>query len=132
MVRLFVGGLPPVTEEELRARFLPFGEVTHCFIAPPKIYGPDNVFSRNFGHVELEPKDEAALRKCISAYNGCRWKGAVLKCALAHQHYTDRLQAERAGSSSGAGTGASPDAQVGVAAGFAALASCIYAVSNKF
>ncbi|KAL4426371.1 hypothetical protein ABPG77_004665 [Micractinium sp. CCAP 211/92] len=90
-VRLYVGGLPPdVTEEQLRARFTPFGAVSACCIAPPKVYGGAS-FPRNFGHVELEPRDEASLRRCISAYNGCRWKGAVLKCALARPHYLERL-----------------------------------------
>lgn len=91
-VRLYVGGLPPdVDEEQLRARFTPFGAVSACSIAPPKVYGAVT-FPRNFGHVELEPKDEATLRRCISAYNGCRWKGAVLKCALARPHHLERLR----------------------------------------
>lgn len=91
-VRLYVGGLPPdVSEEQLRARFTPFGAVSSCSLAPPKVYGGAS-FPRNFGHVELEPKDEAALRRCISAYNGCRWKGALLKCALARPHYLERLR----------------------------------------
>ncbi len=107
-VRLYVGGLPPdVTEEQLRARFTPFGAVSACCIAPPKVYGGAS-FPRNFGHVELEPRDEASLRRCISAYNGCRWKGAVLKCALARPHYLERLhEAEpEAGAQVGACLGA--------------------------
>lgn len=107
-MRLFVGGLPPgLTPEELRARFTPFGEVLDCRIAPPKVYGggasskgagtPPATFPRDFGHVELLPKDEAALRKCISAYNGCRWRGGVLRCAPARPDYAQRLARERGG-----------------------------------
>lgn len=101
-IRIFVSGLPPgVTAAELGARFTPFGEVTDCILAQPKVYqAPDGslaVFPRDFGHVELRPKDDAALRKCISAYNGCQWRGGVLKCGLAHQHYAERLAQERMG-----------------------------------
>lgn len=115
-VRLFLGGLPSgVTPEELAARFAPFGEVTECSVAPPKAYpGVDGTleqFPREFGHVSLRPKDEAALNKCISAYNGCKWRGGVLKCSLARQHYAERLAAERAGGGGG-GEDAAPAAEV--------------------
>jgi len=112
-VRLYVGGLPAgVTEQELRQRFTPFGEVTAVSIAPPKMYGPDASFPRNFGHVELVPKDEAALRKGISAYNGCRWKGSVLKCAPARRHYTERLAEEQVAKAAGGGGGTLAATQV--------------------
>lgn len=104
-VRLWLGGLPEgCTAEELAARFTPFGAVTACSLAAPKLYGQDTPFERHFGHVELEPKDEASLRRAISAYNGCKWRGAVLRCAIARQHFAERLAAERAG-----GAGASGD-----------------------
>jgi hypothetical protein len=105
MVRLFVGGLPPgIAPDDLRQRFAPFGEVTECSIAPPKIYNGDS-FPRDFGHVELQPKDEAALRKCISVYNGCKWKGTVLRCSLAHQHYAEWMREEREGGAAGGDDG---------------------------
>ena len=101
-VRLFVSLPPGVREAELKPLFTPFGEVTDCRLAPPKAYAsPDAVFARDFAHVSLRPKDEAALRKCISAYNGCKWKGGVLRCGLARQHYVERLAAERAGGGGG-------------------------------
>lgn len=110
-VRLYVGGLPAgVSAPELEARFTPFGEVTAMQLAPAKQYG-DAAFSRDFAHVSLRPKDEAALRKCISAYNGCKWKGGVLRCGLARQHYAERLAAERAGGGGGSG-GPQQDAEV--------------------
>ena len=112
-VRLFVGGLPlGVTPEELAARFAPFGEVTECSLAAPKAYaGVDDTvdsFPRDFGHVSLRPKDEASLRKCISAYNGCKWRGGVLRCSLARQQYAERLAEERAGGGGSGGNEAAP------------------------
>lgn len=108
-VRLYVGGLPAgVSAADLQARFTPFGEVTDLQLATTKQYG-DAAFPRDFAHVSLRPKDEAALRKCISAYNGCKWKGGVLRCGLARQHYAERLAAERAGG--GGGTAASGSEQ---------------------
>lgn len=115
MVRLFVGGLPQgVTADDLRQRFRPFGEVQECVIAPPKVYGPDAVFPRSFGHVELLPQDEAALRRCISAYNGAKYKGSVLKVAHAHQHYAQRMREEAvaAGDQRAAAPADAQDAQV--------------------
>ncbi len=123
-VRLFVGGLPPgVSAADLQARFTPFGEVTDLQLAPVKEYG-DAAFPRNFAHVSLRPKDEAALRKCVSAYNGCKWKGGVLRCGLARQHYAERLAAERTGGGGAAASAEQAD-EVGVSAFMAAPALLI-------
>lgn len=68
MVRLFVGGLPPgVTVPELLRRFESFGKVHSGELAPDKL-GPEDQLStgRGFGYVELEPTNEAALKRCIS------------------------------------------------------------------
>lgn len=108
-VRLYVGGLPAgVSAADLQARFTPFGEVIDLQLAPTKQYG-DAAFPRDFAHVSLRPKDEAALRKCVSAYNGCKWKGGVLRCGLARQHYAERLAAERAGGGTAASGGEQAD-----------------------
>jgi hypothetical protein len=99
MVRLFVAGLPPgCTVDDLKSLFSPFGEivVSGCRLAPPKVYPDGVVFNRDFAHVELLPKDDAALRKCIGAYNGSKWRNSRLRVALARQHYTTRLEAEAA------------------------------------
>lgn len=128
-VRLFVAGLPPgVSAADLQARFTPFGEVTDLQLAPIKEYG-DAAFPRDFAHVSLRPKDEAALRKCISAYNGCKWKGGVLRCGLARQHYAERLAAERAGGGGAAASGAEQADEVGSA--FMAAAVIFICVHNR-
>ena len=89
MVRLFVGGLPPGTTcEQLQQRFAAFGTVSSVDIASPKKYqslSHDEGFHRGFGYVELDPHDEQTLRKCMSAYNGSKWRGHVLRCHLAKQ-----------------------------------------------
>ena len=69
MVRLFVGGVPPDVEPpELRSRFSPFGEVRLCEYAKPKPEGYPGFppVRRGFAYIELEPKDEAAISKCLS------------------------------------------------------------------
>ena len=102
-VRLYVGGLPPgVTAAELAARFAPFGAVGEVVLAQPKVYGGGGTggaatFARDFAHVELTPRDAAALRSCISAYSGCRWRGGLLRCSVARPRHTERLAAERDG-----------------------------------
>ena len=67
MVRLYVGGLPPeVAESDVSGRFVSFGRVLECVLAPSK--GLDAVPGRcrGFGYVEFEPKDSAALARCLS------------------------------------------------------------------
>ena len=70
MVRLYVGGLPAdVTAEQLAERFAPFGRVEGADLAAPQADGCaalKDASCRGFGYVELEPKDEAALRRCLS------------------------------------------------------------------
>lgn len=89
-VRLFVGGLTPGTSSaDVRARFEPFGEVTACDLAGPKLYGGDTFF-RGFGHVDLIPKAPAFLARCLATYNGCKWRGGVLRCALARPDFAQR------------------------------------------
>lgn len=69
MVRLYVGGLPPdIKPNELSARFTPFGKVESCELIPPKsgwlFTANDNC--RGFAYVELTPKDEVSLSRCLS------------------------------------------------------------------
>ena len=73
MVRLFVGGLAEdITSNELSQRFNPFGVVENCEVIPPKdndtFRGP-TAQCRGFGYLDLEPKDDASLRKCLSVVN---------------------------------------------------------------
>jgi hypothetical protein len=70
MVRLYVGGLPPdVSAEQLAQRFAPFGRVEGADLALPQAAGAGAAPQpgcRGFGYVELEPQDDAALRRCLS------------------------------------------------------------------
>ncbi len=91
-VRLCVSGLAPgVTPSELEARFHPFGSVLSCEMIAPKVY--DSVeFHRGLAYVTLTPKDPAALANCLAVYNGCKWRGGVLRCAPACPDYRERLR----------------------------------------
>jgi len=82
MVRIFVGGIPPeVDPPELKSRFSPFGLVRHCEYAKPKPQGCPGFspIRRGFAYLEIEPKDEAAIAKCLTvvsimvmAITGCK------------------------------------------------------------
>jgi RNA recognition motif-containing protein len=77
-MRIFVGGLPPdITAADVAARFAPFGTVTACDIAPEKQAGTATATSkakrppppppcRGFAHITFEPRDAAALARCLS------------------------------------------------------------------
>ena len=101
MVRLFLGGLPPdVTPEQLVQRFAAFGAVTDAHVAAPKTYAAlpsDAGFYRGFGFVELQPQDDAALRRALAAYSGSKWRGHVLRCQLARPDGLQRLREEQEG-----------------------------------
>ncbi|MBE0481200.1 MAG: RNA-binding protein [Dehalococcoidia bacterium] len=61
-MRIYVGNLPyDVTEEELRAEFADFGEVTSVMI-------PKNGRSKGFGFVDMPSHSEAEA--AVSAMNG--------------------------------------------------------------
>ena len=71
MVRLYVGGLvADVTAEQLAERFRYFGSVTACDVRPPKAShtsrSPSIDNCGGFGYIDLEPADDAALRRCLS------------------------------------------------------------------
>lgn len=71
MVRLFIGGLAAdTTSELLAARFTPFGEVLACDVVPGKAHGSADAAPpapcRGLAYVSLAPKDDAALRRCLS------------------------------------------------------------------
>lgn len=91
-VRLCVSGLAPgVTPSELEARFHTFGSVLSCEMIAPKVY--DGVeFHRGFAYVVLTPKDQTALANCLAVYNGCKWRGGVLRCTPARPDYRERLR----------------------------------------
>ncbi|GIM07483.1 hypothetical protein Vretimale_11605 [Volvox reticuliferus] len=107
VVRLFLGGLPhDISAADLRSRFNPFGKVESIDIIPPK----DNQITtaavptstqtsngptcRGFAYIELDPKDEVSIHKCLSVYNNSKWRGNVLRVELAKPSYLARLHVE--------------------------------------
>ncbi|KAG6556385.1 hypothetical protein Mapa_002328 [Marchantia paleacea] len=89
-IRLFVGGLASeVSAVDLKERFAPLGNVLSVAIPSAK-YGSH----RGFAYVDFLPSSEASLKKLISSYNGCKWRGGLLRIEQAKQHYVDKLQKE--------------------------------------
>jgi RNA recognition motif-containing protein len=75
---LFAGNLTfELTEAELKAAFLPFGDVIEARI----IRRFDNDASRGFGFVEMADEDAAA--KALAGMNGKDLAGRVLKVGWA-------------------------------------------------
>lgn len=70
MVRLYVGGLPQdIKKEDVAARFVSFGTVGACELSLPKNIEPagrSTATCRGFAYVELQPKDEVSLARCLS------------------------------------------------------------------
>ncbi|GLC46791.1 hypothetical protein PLESTB_001941800 [Pleodorina starrii] len=104
VVRLFVGGLPrDISAADLRSRFSPFGKVEAIEIVPQKQEeasvtitpsGGATATCRGFAYVELEPKDDISVHKCLSVYNHSKWRGNVLRVELAKPSYLARLHVE--------------------------------------
>ena len=133
--RLHVGGLPrELLDDELRARFAPFGAVRSVEVLREK---PESPFHRRdpdeapdagaeaggrgarvgergarvggrgarpvappcrgFAYVELTPSDAKSLNRCVTLYNGCKWKGGVMRIQRAKPRWNDRLRMEREG-----------------------------------
>ena len=51
---------------------------------------------RGFAHFDLTAKNGHALKQCLGVYSGCKWRGGVLRLKLANEHYTAKLERERA------------------------------------
>ena len=72
--KLFVGSLPySVNDEQLKAHFEPFGEITSASVVMDKF---DKTRSRGFGFVEM-PNDEEA-QKAIGELNGKELDGRAI------------------------------------------------------
>lgn len=66
-MRLYVGGLPPdITPADVAGRFATFGSVAAVELAPSKGLDAAPGACRGFAHVNFEPKDGAALARCLS------------------------------------------------------------------
>ena len=91
-VRLFIGGLPAtVRDDEVRARFAPFGDVRNIEVIRDTAFGGEQC--RGFAYVELTAA-EAELARCFKAYHGARWRGQVLSVEHAHPTHLERLRVE--------------------------------------
>lgn len=89
--RIYISGLPPQTKaQDLQSRFSSFGTVSDIHIPLSSL---DNS-SRNFGFFTIQTT-EPQLKKCITVYNGTKWKGSVVKIQEAKKgDYMNRLKNE--------------------------------------
>lgn len=62
-------------------------------IVPAKFYDgvtpPDPNRCRGFAYVTLMPKDIPSLKRCLSLYNGSKWRGCVLKVQIARLDFKE-------------------------------------------
>ncbi|KAJ3184143.1 nucleolar protein 8 [Geranomyces variabilis] len=88
--RLYISGLKEdVAVEELGARFKSFGKVLSVDLAG----GGPTGGCRGFGYVSIEATP-ASIGKCLSLYNGSKWKGMQLHIEEAKQGYMTKLKRE--------------------------------------
>ncbi|KAJ3153410.1 nucleolar protein 8 [Geranomyces michiganensis] len=88
--RLYISGLKEdVAAAELGARFKSFGKVLSVDLAG----GGPTGGCRGFGYVSIEATP-ASIGKCLSVYNGSKWKGMQLHIEEAKQSYLTKLKRE--------------------------------------
>lgn len=98
MKNLFVGNMNfQTTEDELRALFAPFGQVTRVHIAKDR----DTGRARGFAFVEMPNDDEAS--KAMEALNGKEVGGRALKVNEARPKGEGGRGPERGGGGRGGG-----------------------------
>eukprot|EP00842_Homolaphlyctis_polyrhiza_P002271 jgi/Hompol1/3044/HPOL_003094-RA len=91
--RLFVGGLAAdLTQTDFAGRFASFGKVINTEIVTRPIQTPTD---QRFGYITIDITP-ASLKKCISIYNGTKWRGHALRVEEAKQDYVTRLHREQA------------------------------------
>ena len=99
-MNLYVGNLSrEVTEEDLRAAFGAFGQVTSAAVIKDKFSGE----SRGFGFVEMASKEEA--EKAIAELNGTDLKGRAISVNEARPKTDDRRGGGGGGRRFGGGGG---------------------------
>ncbi|KAI9105769.1 hypothetical protein DFS34DRAFT_574848 [Phlyctochytrium arcticum] len=82
--RIYIGGLnTDVDEAALENRFKSFGKVTSVSVAK----GDTHKGCRGFGHIVLETTP-SAFGRCVSTYNGTKWKGMQMRIEEAKQDFT--------------------------------------------
>jgi RNA recognition motif-containing protein len=65
--RLYVGGLPPdISAADVIGRFTTFGNVSSCELVPSKGLQGAPGTCRGFAYVDLQPKDDHAVARCLS------------------------------------------------------------------
>ncbi|KAJ2889040.1 hypothetical protein FB639_000207 [Coemansia asiatica] len=89
--RIYIGGFrQPVTENDLRSRFTPFGQVDSVELPTTA----DTKESRGFGYVSIKITP-SQWQRCTSIYGGTKWKGGMLRIEEAKETYLVRLERER-------------------------------------
>ncbi|OMH82004.1 putative RNA-binding protein [Zancudomyces culisetae] len=90
-IRVYVGGLNPRTiDTDILQRFEPFGSVHDIELA--KFADSDEC--RGFGFLTLHTTDKK-WKKCLSVYNGAKWRECVMKVQEATENYKIRMDRER-------------------------------------
>ena len=93
-MRLFVGGLEhSITEDELKQRFQPFGNVSSV----QRVAKNDEAglaAAKVFAYINIDITD-VNLKKCMAVYNKSKWKGCQLKIQPAKEDFLVRLKGER-------------------------------------
>ncbi|KNC76008.1 hypothetical protein SARC_11481 [Sphaeroforma arctica JP610] len=89
MSTISAGVSDTVNDDELKARFNSFGQVTDVHIAVDTLTNT----RRGFAYVQMECTN-ASLKRCMSLLNGTRWKGKELHLALARPRFVSTLQKE--------------------------------------
>ncbi|KAI9472756.1 hypothetical protein BX667DRAFT_439000 [Coemansia mojavensis] len=88
--RVYIGGFAhAVTEDEVRGRFKPFGQVEEVDI-PQTSNGSE---TRGFGYVSISITP-ANWQRCIKVYSGAKWKGGDMRIEEAKEDYMARLRRE--------------------------------------
>ncbi|KAJ2785688.1 hypothetical protein H4R18_000379 [Coemansia javaensis] len=91
--RVYIGGFAqPVTADDVRGRFKPFGEV-HAVDLPAG--------ERGFGYVSISITP-AQWQRCVRVYSGAAWKGGKMRIEEAREDYMARLRREWAEAAAGA------------------------------
>ncbi|KAJ2654211.1 hypothetical protein IWW48_006252 [Coemansia sp. RSA 1200] len=89
--RIYLGGFTqPVSEDELRGRFKPFGQVDSVEIPQTASNG---AATRGFAYITLKIT-AAQWHRCLSVYSGAKWKGGKLRVEEAKENYMARLRRE--------------------------------------
>ncbi|KAJ2511029.1 hypothetical protein H4217_007583 [Coemansia sp. RSA 1939] len=89
--RIYLGGFTqPVSEDELRGRFKPFGQVDSVEIPQTASNG---AATRGFAYITLKIT-AAQWHRCLSVYSGAKWKGGKLRVEEAKENYMVRLRRE--------------------------------------